>query len=104
MDARDEVAEQAGACALLSVGLTEIERTVYEALVERGTATAPALRGTAGGSSDELARTLRGLEAKGLVSRIAGRPVAYEAVPPEVGLELLFVQREEELRKARLVA
>ena len=100
----DRIPERIGSTELKSVGLSEPEGVVYEALVDRGPAPATDLRATTPGGPARLTRTLAALETKGLISRIPGRPVRYAAVPPEVGLELLLVHREEELRRARLAA
>lgn len=100
----DRIPKRVSSSELESVGLSEPEGVVYEALVDRGPTTATDLRATTPGGPARLTRTLAALEAKGLISRIPGRPVRYAAVPPEVGLELLLVHREEELRRARLAA
>lgn len=100
----DRILDRVDLTALESLGLSEDERTVYETLVERGSATVAEVRGSVSGGHRRLPRTLSDLEAKGLLSRASGRPARYAAVPPEVGLELLFVQREEELRRARVAA
>lgn len=100
----DQLRESISSAELESVGLSEPERVVYEALVDRGSATPADLRATTPAISARLNRILVALEAKGLISKVPGRPIRYAAVPPEVGLELLLVHREEELRRARLAA
>jgi len=45
---------------------------------------------------------LASLESRGLVRRAPRRPGHYAAADPEIGLELLLLQREEGLKKARL--
>lgn len=86
------------------LGLSEAERVVYEALVDEGSATTADLHRATRRNQGGLRGILNSLEAKGLVSRVPGRPVRYTPVPPDVGLELLFGHREEELRRARLAA
>lgn len=98
----DQTAAGDELAALGSLGLSGTELAVYEALIDRGSATATDLVGTGPGSARHFGRILSGLEAKGLVTRVAERPVTYAAVPPEVGLELLLAQREDDIRRAKL--
>lgn len=95
--------EQDGAADLGLVGLTETELATYDVLVDRSATTRREVGKATGIQLSQLVRSLESLESKGLVSRVAGKPGQYAAVAPELGLELLVLQREEELKKARLV-
>lgn len=66
---------------------------VYEALVERSPATPEELQAT-----HEVLETL---ENKGLISRVPGKTARYGAIAPEIALEVLLLQREEEIKHAR---
>lgn len=52
----------------------------------------------------EVAALVDTLEAKGLVSRVAGEGQRVVAAPPELAIEVLLLQRQEELQRARLEA
>lgn len=71
------------------LGLSEAEQAVYTALID----TSPAEL------DSEVVATL---EAKGLVARHPGVPARYSAVDPEIALELLILDREERIKRARL--
>lgn len=79
------------------IGLSPAEEALWQTLVDRPPATVGEL-GDAG-----VRPALAGLVAKGLVIRLAGRPVRYSAAAPEEALEHLFRTREEQLRQARLL-
>lgn len=85
---------------LSGFGLSHGEEAVYLALVEASSATAAELRQQCPGV--RAGATLASLESKGLVSRLAGRPARYAAAPPDVALELMAREREQELARARL--
>lgn len=99
-----DTAESGAVAELGSIGLTETELAVYDALIERTAATGDELGRIPGVQPGQLDRALDGLESRGLVSRVPGKTGRYAAVAPELGLELLILQREEELKKARLAA
>jgi DNA-binding CsgD family transcriptional regulator len=90
---------------LEALGLTADESAMYLMLVDRPAA-------TAGELADEWLRTssspalavLASLEAKGLVTTLAGRPARHAAVAPDVALDNLARVREQEIAKARAFA
>jgi sugar-specific transcriptional regulator TrmB/DNA-binding CsgD family transcriptional regulator len=87
---------------LESIGLSEPEQATYLALLEQSPATAAEIRDRSVQSRTPAA--LAGLEAKGLVSRLPGRPVRYQAARPDMALEVLVRSREQQLQQVRLLA
>lgn len=85
---------------LSEFGLSDGEEAVYLALVGASSATVAQLRQQCPGV--RAGATLASLESKGLVSRLAGTPARYAAAPPDVALELMAREREQELARARL--
>jgi DNA-binding CsgD family transcriptional regulator len=81
-------------------GLSSGEEAVYLALVETSSATMGELRRHCPGV--QAGPALASLESKGLVSRVAGTPARYAAAPPDVALELIAREREQDLARARL--
>jgi sugar-specific transcriptional regulator TrmB len=86
------------------VGLSETAEAVYWALVEGRPATTVELRAAVPVDAARLREALRDLEAHGLVSRLPGALVRYAAVAPDTALEVLFCEKEEQLRRARVQA
>src|SRR5687768_4675750 len=70
--------------------------TLYETLVDRPSSNVDELQSALMMSPQQLHQTLENLENKGLVSRVPGSPARYTAVAPEIALEVLLLQREEE--------
>ena len=85
-----------------SIGLSEHEQAAYLALLEQSPATAAEIRDRSPQSRTPAA--LAGLEAKGLVSRLPGRPVRYQAARPDMALEVLVRSREQQLQQVRVLA
>lgn len=83
------------------LGLSPDEERVYRMLIARPDEPASALPGAAGVARHQLQTVVASLERKGLVTRTATRPVRYVAAPPESGLEVLLLQRSQELQRAR---
>lgn len=86
------------------VGLSETAETVYWALVEGRPATTGELRAAVPVDPVRLREALRDLESNGLVGRLPGAVVRYAAVAPDAALEVLFLEKEEQLRRARVQA
>ncbi|PWU56116.1 transcriptional regulator TrmB [Micromonospora sp. S4605] len=90
---------------LRALGLSADECAMYLLLVDRPAATADDVgedwRSTSG---DSPAAVLTSLEAKGLVTTLAGHPVRHAAVAPDVALDNLSRVREQEIAKARALA
>jgi DNA-binding IclR family transcriptional regulator len=89
---------------LSTLGLTQVDQQVYEVLVEHGPLTAADLRAELDLTPQRLRRVLKRLRDKGMVTRSPGRPERFGAVPPDVALGALFLERESELKRARLFA
>lgn len=87
-----------------ALGLSASEQSLYATLVERSPAPLTELRPVTGMTRDQLAETLELLENKGMVTRRPGTPATYSAVPPDIALEVLIVEQEEQLKRARLAA
>jgi sugar-specific transcriptional regulator TrmB/DNA-binding CsgD family transcriptional regulator len=84
------------------VGLSAGEQAIYVALLDHSPATTAEIRELSPGPG--LRTALAALEAKGLVSRLSGRPVRYQPAPPEMALEALIRSREQDLQRIRLLA
>lgn len=82
------------------VDLNPHEQAVYELLID-GSAMTQAELTAAVAAGVEVPSVLVSLEAKGLVSRNPGSPARFAAVEPEIALEVLFLERERQLKQAR---
>lgn len=89
---------------LAALGLDQAQESTYVALVDRSPATVAELQPVVGVDRAQLAETLDALEAKGLITRRPGTPARYSAVDPEIALDVLILDREEQLKRARLAA
>jgi len=89
---------------LSTLGLTPIDQQVYEVLVEHDPMTTTELRAELGLTAQRLRRVLKRLLDKGIATRTPGPPERFGAVPPDVALGALFLEREGELKRARLFA
>ncbi|ADD43166.1 helix-turn-helix domain-containing protein [Stackebrandtia nassauensis] len=87
-----------------ALGLSVSEQHLYATLIEHSPALLADLRDDSGMDGDQLAETLELLENKGMVTRHPGQPASYSAVPPDIALEVLIVEQEEQLKRARLAA
>ena len=91
---------------LMELGLLENEAKLYIALVIMDNADVKNLINFVGLSRPNAYESLRMLEEKGIISLINTRPMVYQAIPPEIGLEILFgkyknSQKEKNKRKAK---
>lgn len=89
---------------LESVGITELEERVYRAVLERPGYRVDELAEVTHLVVRQLRRSLRSLEAKGLVVRSATKDPRFTASSPDVALEGLIMQRQEQLHRIRLEA
>ncbi|MFB8239965.1 winged helix-turn-helix transcriptional regulator [Kitasatospora purpeofusca] len=85
-------------------GVTGSEETLYRALLTAGDATPAALAESVGQSPALTARRLRALEAKGLVVRTRGRSVRFRAAPPDLAIEVLALDQQQRIERARAAA
>lgn len=89
---------------LSAVGIEPQQERVYVALVDRPGMTASALSRTVGLRRDDTDQALEDLIAKGLITTEAGPQQRYRAVAPDVAIDALIAQQQEELARARLAA
>ncbi len=76
--------------SLMKLGLLESEAKLYITLVMMNNSEVKKLINFLGLSKPNTYESLRLLEEKGLVVLINNRPMTYQAIPPEVGLEILL--------------
>lgn len=96
------------AASLQAIGLTAAEDAAYELLVDRPSSTLNQLA-TGWVRTEHLESVLANLDAKGLVQRLPGEPTHYSIVAPDIAVDALLVDNEQQLRLAseyadRLVA
>jgi DNA-binding CsgD family transcriptional regulator len=87
---------------LTAVGLSGEQQDIYLALLDGGPATTAELRDRVVGA--RVAPALAALEAKGLISRLPGRPVRYQPARPDMAVEVLVRAQEQELQRVRALA
>jgi len=87
---------------LAAVGLSAEQQDVYLALLDVGPATTAEVRDRVAGA--RVAPALAALEAKGLISRLPGRPVRYQPARPDMAMEVLVRSQEQELQQVRVLA
>ncbi|WP_344883516.1 helix-turn-helix transcriptional regulator [Nonomuraea antimicrobica] len=90
--------------ALSAVGVDADDERIYRDLLRHPRATLPELAVHTGRTTVALRRAFSRLEALGLVSRMAGRPVRFLPTRPDVAVAALISRREEGLAQARLAA
>ncbi len=76
--------------SLIKLGLLESEAKLYITLTMINTSEVKKLINFLGLSKPNTYESLRLLEEKGLVVLINNRPMTYQAIPPEVGLDILL--------------
>ncbi|WP_329244882.1 LuxR C-terminal-related transcriptional regulator [Actinoallomurus sp. NBC_01490] len=84
-----------------AVGISGNDGAVYEALVRRGQAEAGDIAGDLALPRGQVARVLRRIAERGLVTRLPGRPVRYTAVAPDLAAGSLIAERERDLVRLR---
>jgi len=88
---------------LFALGITPAEQRVYEALLGApGSALADIARASRL-SRSAASRLLRSIEGKGLANRLPERIPRYFPTPPEVAVDLLITQKQDELQRARAI-
>jgi len=88
---------------LAPLDISEVEEQAYRALLGRPAATVAELAPGLGMSTPRLQRLLNVLEAKGLATHTPQRPTRYIPAAPDLAIERLIMQRQEELERARSV-
>lgn len=81
-------------------GLSGMEERCYRLLLEHPGQRPSDIAVSLSLSGVETRKALKGLEGKGLVSRKLDKDRGYVASPPDLALEVLFVQRRRELERA----
>ena len=89
---------------LATLGIDATEEDVYRALLSRPGATLAELQETTGLGSTRLRRITAMLELRAMVSRRGGKPMRFQAAPPDIVIEALVSAREHELEQAKLAA
>jgi len=87
--------------SLKALGLSESEARIYVALVLMNNAEAKDLIDFLGLSKPGTYESLRSLEDKGLIVLVNSKPITYQAVPPDIGLDILtetYVKAKEEAK------
>lgn len=88
---------------LTAINLTEVQQQIYEALLD-GSATPDDLHTATGIPTGQIHYTLGTLEQLSLIGRFpapTGEPERFVAVAPDIALEALLVDQEEEIRRTR---
>jgi len=86
---------------LETLGISEIEERVYEALLDRSGATSAELERDLALPARKLERVIEQLEQKGLATRTTGQPRRYIPASPDIAVEALVLRRQDELHRAR---
>ncbi|MEV4556855.1 helix-turn-helix domain-containing protein [Kitasatospora sp. NPDC049285] len=83
------------------VGLGALESALYLRVLAAPRSTAAQLADAVDALPSALRAALHRLVASGLVTRLAGSPTRYTAAPPEVAVDALAAQRQQELDRLR---
>lgn len=86
------------------VGITHLEEQIYGNLLERPGSSLRELARSVSASPPRIRAALTALEAKGLVNRTPGQEPRFMPARPDVAVEILILQRKEDLEKVRLGA
>lgn len=89
---------------LQALGVTPLDEDVYRTLLRHPGSTLEDLADAAGHAASTLRRSVRRLEELGLVTRLAGAPVRLMPARPDVAVDVLVAQRQQELALAREAA
>lgn len=89
---------------LEAVGVSETQERVYEALLDNPGASIQAVAKVSGVTARQAKTALLALETKGLVTRLAGDRPRFVPTAPDVAINVLVLQRQQELERTRLAA
>ncbi|MFI6285535.1 helix-turn-helix domain-containing protein [Streptomyces sp. NPDC051018] len=89
---------------LAALGVPADDEFLYRTLLGRPRATVAELAAVTGWDTARVRRRTRSLEKRGMLTRMQSRPVRFSPAPPDVAIEVLALQRQEEIERARLVA
>ncbi|GAA0623694.1 LuxR family transcriptional regulator [Kutzneria viridogrisea] len=84
------------------VGLDATAEAVYGVLVDRSPCTVDVLVRCSGSDPGTVSRALRALEERGLVVHSADDPALLTVPPPDMALEVLLLEQQERIKRARL--
>jgi transcriptional regulator TrmB len=86
---------------LEAIGITGPAARIYSELVETEHLSVAEAAERCGTSPRKASAELSAMESLGLAVRVAGRPVRYRSVAPDLAISSLILQREKELQGAR---
>jgi DNA-binding CsgD family transcriptional regulator/sugar-specific transcriptional regulator TrmB len=89
---------------LARLGVTPPDETLYRLLLSRPQATLADLAAATGWELTRVRRHVRALEGLGLLTRTPTRPARFTPSAPDAAVEVLALQRHEEIEQARLGA
>jgi DNA-binding CsgD family transcriptional regulator len=87
-----------------AVGFGPEAELIYEAMIGARPLSADDLSAATGLAAETVSGALAALEKSGLIGRAVGTPARYIAADPGLALDVLLLQREEEIKRARLRA
>lgn len=86
------------------LGIGKAEEEVYKALLKTSSSSTQELERETSCSASQIRKAVNSLVAKGLISRAPGQSARFIASPPDVALEILVLERQEELERVRVDA
>jgi predicted DNA-binding transcriptional regulator len=94
--------ETSGRCGVLeAIGISGTAARIYSELVETEQLSVAEAAERCDISARRASAELADMESLGLAVRVAGRPVRYRSVAPDLAISSLIAQREKELQTAR---
>ncbi|MGP3981402.1 helix-turn-helix domain-containing protein [Streptomyces sp. KR80] len=89
---------------LAPLGVSPADEMLYRVLLRHPQATLADLAHAVGWQAARVRRHLNSLESLGLLTRTPSRPVRYTPAAPETAVEVLALQRQKDLERARIGA
>jgi sugar-specific transcriptional regulator TrmB len=93
--------QRAAARALDAIGIDDVEERAYRALLARRSATVEDIAEALAAPSRNVQRILDSLESKGLATHSPERPRRYLPTSPDIALEALIRERQNDLERVR---